>query len=134
MSNSEQMSEQQIQLWAREQYQAATKHLADKGLVTSSVMVEDSRYIAPLVAVWKLKLLDNTWVWAISGDLPSDYVAIEAAKTAKEAMRHFSMNWQLKAENIFNSAPNEEQKMFADILISKAEGLYDLVNDEQLWS
>lgn len=132
MSNTEQMSEQKIQLWAREQYQGVTKHLANKGLVTSSVMVEDSRYIAPLVAVWKLKLLDNKWIWAISGDLPCDHVSIEAAQTAKEALRHFSMAWQLKAENILKSEPNEEQKVFANILISKAEGLYSLAIDEQL--
>jgi len=133
MSNLEALSEQQIQLWSREQYQAATKYLATKGIVTSSVMVEDCRYIAPLVAIWKLKLLDNRWIWAISGDLPCDHVAIEAGKTAKEVMLHFSMNWQLNAENIFSGNPNEEQKSFANILIAKAEMLYDLVNDDLLW-
>ncbi len=129
------LSDEQRQQWVREQYQVATKYLADKGIVTNSVMVEDSRYIAPLVSVWKLKSLDGKWFWVICGDLPSDHINIEAAKSAQEAIRHFSMTWQLKAENINrNSTSNEQQKTFAQLLTTRAGSLYDISNDKQLWA
>ncbi|PCI60801.1 MAG: DUF4826 domain-containing protein [Gammaproteobacteria bacterium] len=133
MSDNEQLTEEQAQAWVREQYQVATKYLANKGLVTDSVMVEDSRYIAPLLSVWKLKLLDNSWHWVICGDLPTDHVSIEAANSAKEVLKHFSLKWQLQAENILKHQPSEEQAQYANILVGRAESLYKLSEDEKLW-
>jgi hypothetical protein len=134
MEHNTQLSEEQRAAWVRDQYQAATKFLANKGLVTDSVSVEESRYIDPLVAVWKLKTINNQWFWVICGDLPSDNIAIDVATDAKEAMRHFSMKWQLQAETILqNGTATTEQKDYAQLLISRAEGLYTLLNQKELW-
>jgi len=131
----DEISEEQRQQWLRAQYQHACKYLADKGIVTNSVMVEDSRYIAPIVSVWKLKTINNKWLWVISGDLPSDHVNIEVANNAQDVLRHFSMKWQLQAENINrNNASDEQQKNYAQLLISRADGLYKLSHEDALWS
>ncbi len=129
------LTEQEREAWVREQYQTATKFLANKGLVTDSVTVEASRYIAPLVAIWKLKTIDGRWYWVICGDLPTDSIDLNMAENAKEAMRHFSMKWQLQAENILkNEEATAEQSSYAKLLVGRAEGLYQLVNQEQLWA
>ncbi len=129
------LTEQEREAWVREQYQTATKFLANKGLVTDSVTVEASRYIAPLVAIWKLKTIDGSWYWVICGDLPTDSIDLNMAENAKEAMRHFSMKWQLQAENILkNEEATAEQSSYAKLLVGRAEGLYQLVNQEQLWA
>lgn len=133
MTNEKQMTEQEQQAWVKKQYQAATKHLADKGLVTESVAVEDSRYLIPLVAVWKLKLLDNTRVWVICGDLPTDHTNGDVATEAREAIRHFSLKWQLQAENLLKSGESA-QADFAKLLIGRADGLYQLYSDDKLWA
>ena len=57
MTKAVQMTEEQQQQWIKEQYQSATKYLAEKGIVTNSVKVEDSRYLVPLLALWKLTSL-----------------------------------------------------------------------------
>lgn len=132
MTEQKQMTNEEQQKWVRDQYQVATKYLADKGLVTDSVAVEDSRYLIPLVSVWKLKLLDNTKLWVICGDLPTDHSAIDAAPTARDALRHFSLKWQLQAENL-RQAGGAEQEDFAKILVSRAEGLYKIHENESLW-
>ncbi|MEW6984517.1 DUF4826 family protein [Colwelliaceae bacterium 6471] len=132
MTEQKQMTNQEQQQWVRDQYQVATKYLASKGLVTDSVAVEDSRYLIPLVSVWKLKLLDNTKLWVICGDLPTDHSAIDAAPTARDALRHFSLKWQLQAENL-RQAGGPEQEDFAKILVSRAEGLYKIHENESLW-
>ena len=133
MTDQANMNEEQQNKWVRDQYQVATKYLAEKGLITDSVALEDSRYLVPLLAVWKLKLNDGTKAWVISGDLPTDHSSADVAPDARDALRHFSLKWQLQAENL-HKAGNAEQNKFAELLISRAQGLYRLYEDEKLWA
>ncbi len=128
----QEMSSEQQQQWVRDQYQAATKYLAVQGLVTESVVVEESRYLVPLMAVWKLKVLDGSYFWVICGDLPSDHSAINVAPNAHEAVRHFSLKWQMQADSLLK-IDDKEQDEFAKLLIHRAEGLYDMYQQDRLW-
>jgi len=132
MADQKQLSQEQQSAWIREQYQEATKYLATKGIITSSVAAENSRYLVPMVAIWSLKDNKNQQYWVINGDLPADHVSIDAAKSAREAMRHFSMKWQLQAEGLLKSN-DDKQVEFGRLLVGRAEGLYQIYNDEQLW-
>ena len=129
----QEMSSEQQQKWVREQYQVATKYLAAQGLVTDSVVVEESRYLIPFVTVWKLKVLDGSYFWVVCGDLPSDHNPIDVASSAREAVRHFSLKWQMQAENLLKSG-DKEQEEFAKLLINRAEGLYDIHQQENVWN
>ncbi|MEI6860141.1 MAG: DUF4826 family protein [Shewanella sp.] len=133
-------AEQQEKLrqeWIREHFQKASRFLAEKGIIPSKVIADDCRYLAPYVAVWKMesKQPKKQTFWVMSGDLPSDYVDVKVAATAREALRHFSMMWQLKAENLQKSGATRErtQAKFAELLVSRAESLYHICNDEKLW-
>lgn len=128
----QEMTAEQQQQWVKEQYQMATKYLAAQGLVTQSVVVEESIYLIPILSVWKLKVIDGSYYWVICGDLPSDHNPINAAPTAREAVRHFSLKWQMQAENLLKSG-DKEQEEFAKLLISRAEGLYDMYQRENVW-
>ncbi len=132
MTEAVQMTEEQQQQWIKTQYQVATKYLAEKGVVTQSVQVEESRYLVPILALWKLTAIDGNKFWVLCGDLPSDHSSVEVAPNAREALRHFSLKWQMQAENLLQ-AKNEEQNKFAHLLIGRADGLYKLFNDESLW-
>ena len=132
MSEAVQMTEEQQQQWIREQYQVATKYLAEKGIVTDSVKAEDSRYLVPLLALWKLTSIKGEKFWVLCGDLPSDHSSIDVAPDAREALKHFSLKWQMQAENLLK-AKDKEQTDFAHLLIGRAEGLYKLCEDDSLW-
>jgi len=132
MSNKAPMTEQEQQAWVREQYQTATKFLASKGMITESVADTESRYLIPLMTMWKINLVDKTSVWVICGDLPTDFAQLPVAKDAREAVRHFSFKWQMQAENLMKTRDAEQEK-FAQLLISRAEGLYDLFEKDELW-
>lgn len=125
------------QEWIQTQFQKANKFLAEKGILPSKVHPESSRYLAPFVAIWKIESKKPTkqTFWVMSGDLPADYVDINVAATARDALRHFSMIWQMKAENIRQSALMNDptQAKFAQLLVSRAESLYQIHNDEKLW-
>ncbi|MCE9684772.1 DUF4826 family protein [Shewanella sp. AS16] len=125
------------QAWVREHFQKANRFLAEKGVIPSKVIADESRYLAPYLAIWKMESKQPTkqTFWVMSGDLPSDYVDVKVAATAREAIRHFSMMWQMKAENLHRSGATKDptQAKFADLLVSRAESLYQIQNDEKLW-
>ncbi|MDF0535446.1 DUF4826 family protein [Shewanella yunxiaonensis] len=122
--------------WVREQFQKANRFLAEKGIVPSKVIAEECRYLAPLVALWKLEssIPSKKTYWVIGGDLPADFIEVTAAKDAREAMRHFSFRWQMQAEGLLQSSTvDATQEKFAQLLISRAESLYQLQNDDSFW-
>lgn len=127
-------SEEELQQWVREQFQHANKHLAENGVLFESVNTEECRYLAPFVAVWKIKSTDGKQWWVVSGDLPTNYMSVSAAKTAREAIRHFSFAWQMKADDLIAKHANDPmQQEFANLLINKAENLYRVQEDDSLW-
>lgn len=126
------------QEWVRTQYQKANRFLAEKGVIPSKVLVDESRYLAPYLAIWKMESKRPTTktYWVMSGNLPSDFVDVKVAKTARDAIRHFSMMWQMQAENLIRSGATRRdatQAKFVQLLVSRAESLYRMHNDEKLW-
>lgn len=127
------------QEWVRTQFQKANRFLAEKGVIPSKVLADESRYLAPYLAIWKMESKRPTTktYWVMSGDLPSDFVDVKVATTARDAVRHFSMMWQMQAENLIRSGATRRdatQAKFAQLLVSRAESLYRMHNDEKLWN
>lgn len=138
---SEQLTQEQIEQlekaraeWVREQFQKANEYMASKGIVPDNVAVAESRYLPPYLAIWKLNTRDKQTYWVISGDLPTDYIQYSAATDAREAVRTFSLQWQLKAQKIIESGViDKTQQDYANLLINRAQGLYEMFNQDQLW-
>ncbi|MGL5392004.1 MAG: DUF4826 family protein [Shewanella sp.] len=126
------------QEWVRTQFQKANRFLAEKGVIPSKVLADESRYLVPYLAIWKMeaKRPSSKTYWVMSGDLPSDFVDVKVAKTARDALRHFSMMWQMQAENLIRSGAVRDatQAKFAQLLVSRAESLYRMHNDDKLWN
>jgi hypothetical protein len=134
MSSTE-VSQEQLSAWVKEQFQRANKHLAEKGVLFDTVVTEESRYLAPFVAIWKIKALDGKFFWVISGDVPADFMPYKSEKNARDALRGFSFRWQLQADNILNSGTNDKiQHDFAERLIAKAESVYELFSNDKAWA
>lgn len=120
--------------WIKEQFRKANKHLAENGVLFDSVVTEESRYMAPYVAVWKIKSTDSKYYWVLAGDLPTDFIAYGNAQSARGAIKHFSLSWQMKAESILQmTSADQTQLDFAKMLIERAEGLYDIQHNDALW-
>ncbi|MFC4699575.1 DUF4826 family protein [Glaciecola siphonariae] len=126
--------QESLSKWVREQFQRANKHLAEKGILFESVVTEESRYLAPYAAVWRIRSQDKKSFWVISGDVPADAVPVEAAETAREAMKRFSYSWRMQAENIRRSNTlDKDQQAFATLLDNKADMLYAIASDKKVW-
>ena len=125
------------QTWARDQFQKALKLLARNGVLPEKVAVTESRILEPVVAIWKIVtvLPERQAFWVLSGELPTDFVDESAAPSAREALRFFSMRWQLKAQQLLTApAADAAQRDYAALLIDRAEGLYKLFDDNRYWS
>ncbi|WP_194755623.1 DUF4826 family protein [Aliidiomarina indica] len=135
MNDQPVMTEEQQNDWVREQFQKANGYLVEKGMITDQVLTKESLYLVPQIAVWKFTLKGVTEkVWAISGVVPTDHVDAKVAENPRDALRHFSLRWQLRAEEILNNkASDETQRKFAGMLIVHAEACYDLVQNDELW-
>ena len=127
-------NQEELGVWVREQFQKANKHLAENGILFKSVTVEKCRYLAPICAVWQIATNDKKDYWVISGDVPSDYMALDGAGSARDAIRHFSFKWQMQAENIRRQVVDDQVQLnYAQILEQKAERLYQVFADDTLW-
>ncbi|MFN6972137.1 MAG: DUF4826 family protein [Rheinheimera sp.] len=125
----------QVSEWVRTQFQKANLFLAEKGILMDSVAVQDSRYLPPLVAIWKINALDRQSYWVISGDLPTDHLAVAAAVDAREALRAFSFRWQMNAQQLMYAGVQDQTTAdYVNLLIGRAHSLYDLFENEKFWA
>lgn len=121
--------QQEGMVWAQGQLRNASKFLAEKGVILETVFNEVSTYMTNKVAIFKIRDKERNKYWVITGDMPTDYAPASVAKDYKEAARHFSLNWQLKAENIIRMPTRTKvQSEFAQLLVNKAEELYSLID------
>lgn len=129
------LSKEEQESWVREHFQSANQHLAERGLLSDRIITKDSRYMVPNLAIWKFKLQNGKHMWVINGKVTTDHVSADVAKTARDAMRHFSLTWQLKADNILHAdrAPDDTEKKLAEVMIRNAEAVYAVTQDERLW-
>lgn len=129
------LDEAQISEWVRAQFQKANLFLAEKGILMDSVAVQDSRYLPPMVSVWKINAIDKQSYWVISGDLPTDHIALTAAADAREALRAFSFRWQMKAQQLIEAGVQDQTAAdYVNLLVGRAHSLYDLFENEQIWN
>ena len=128
------MNQEQLAEWVKIQFQRANKHLAENGVLFDTVVTGDSRYLAPYLALWKIKAHDGKQYWVLGGDLPSDFTLADNAPDAREALKYFALSWQMKAQSIQAAAPQDKtQQEFAELLINRAEVLYDMHKQDRFW-
>jgi len=128
--------------WLQQEHGKVLEYASRNALELSGIVQQSSAILPPAVAIWFIESKTNSQgFWIISGDLPTDHIVGDNAKNAREAIKHFTLRWQLKAENILKELEQETsategsntRKEFAEILISRAEGLYQLADRDDLW-
>jgi len=140
---SAQETEEKIKLWHQEEFVKVQKFCLSKGIQVKGIDQNHTKCLPPVVGAWYVNGTnkgENYWV--VSGDLPTDVASAEVAPNAREVLKYFSMNWQLKAANIEDAIAEgkitgenkETQSKFVEELVNKAEGLYHLHSDEKLWA
>ena len=130
------------QEWLKKEHGEVLAYCSRNSLGLSAIIQSRSAVLPPLVAVWLVdSKVNKQQFWVITGDVPLDHISSNHAKDARDAIRDFSLRWQLQSENILNGlAKNrvqpdliETQRKFAAFLISRAHSLYDIFEKDELW-
>ena len=120
--------EQQLKDWTEQTLQATVQELLDRGITNTPLVEAKPSWVFPFqILIGKIREQgDETgfW-WFIGGDLAADYAESSAALSAREAARYFALRWQIRAANDTDAGSQ---------LAERAEALYQLTEDDQLWS
>ncbi len=137
-------SEEESNEWAQKQYIDAMKYCHKHDLKVKNFDQPNSRVLPPVLTVWRINLdtQPKSGVWLIGGGkVMMDHTDSSMAENARDALRHFSMSWQLKASqmeaaietNTAGGLDIEQQQKVIQTLISEAEALYALYANEKAW-
>ena len=134
-----------LEKWVKNQLNSCINELIDQGEF-SSVMVEAKpAWVFPfgiLIGMVREQDQQQGFDWFITGDFPTARVHSTVATTAREAARHFALQWQLEAKKLEDSADDDlstgnlfagdNTQIIAD-LVERAESLYELAEQDSLW-
>ncbi len=142
-SNPSPLSAEETRNWNQEQYLAAMKYCQKHQLPIGNFDKKESRVLPPVLAVWKVHLDTKPAqsIWVIGGEVLMDHVDASVSPDARSVLRHFSLTWQMKAtqlenalqENSSGNLDKEQQQKVISTLIEKAEALYELAENKDIW-
>ncbi len=126
--------------WAKEQLKSMGTYAQEMGVIPQEVTVKAYWALPNKVCIGKVwpKLDPANAFWVISGDLTADHFEASAAASAREAARHFALRWQLHSAQLAQGLKDEtdskiDWQKVANQLAEKAEYLYGLVEDDEIW-
>lgn len=90
--------------WVAKQRQTVIDYLASQRCEHNGVSLEPRWFVSPYIAVWAVRSKANPdavgW-WAISGDLPTDYLSAAAhLRSSGDVLIAFAGQWRTAAERM----------------------------------
>jgi len=139
---TEEEAEKEFKIWSQKEYVKISKFCNTKGHQISGIDQSRCQSLPPVLGLWYVKTQDKKVdLWCIAGEFPTDLANSKVAENAREALRYFSMSWQLQsakleeglAEGKISLQDKETQEKFIKELTTRAESLYDLYANDKLW-
>jgi len=132
----------ELQIWAKNSLDTAVHKFIDKEGISSPLVEGRYEWYLPFqILIGKIRSKESftNFKWFICGEVPTDYIDGAVAESPREAARHFSMQWQLTAARYQGQEINQDpsqisQEDVINNLINQAQALYQVVEDERLWS
>ena len=138
------MTQKSTDDWTRLTLDRAVEDISNLGVIPDEIIEARAMWSVPgevMIGQARQASEPSIFVWFISGNLPTDYIGSSAATNPREALRNFSLKWQMDAERYRDPATRrahglDESKDWNAMtlkLIAKAEELYALAEDDRLW-
>lgn len=130
--------------WVAKQRETILRYLQDEGVRHGGVASDPDWFLAPNVSIWVVESPTRPgaigW-WAISGDLPTDYLSGRDAADAREAMAAFARQWHEVSAYLLRGeqhptetiGPPGREREFGDLLSRRAGILEDWAKDDEMW-
>lgn len=134
--------QQELKEWVEAQFQGMGRHVAEHRLIDGDRAEGRPMWAMPgklfIGKVWDKADESNAW-WVISGVISPDHLDASVASTARDALRHFCLKWQMQAARLEQTAeaddPADQQDWtgIAGNLARQAEALFPVVEDDRFW-
>ena len=130
--------------WFVDRRKEVEEYLSREGVAHGQVGEVPAWSVAPYVSIWAIESLKSPgsvgW-WAISGDLPNDYVSAKGINNPRDAMRAIATLWQEASEHMlrgekhptFSIGAGDSDEELAPLLASRAETLLGWADDPEAW-
>lgn len=135
------MSEDEFVQKARQDVEAYLNHFR---VPYSRIAGSPDWHVDPYVAIWAVfgRSASTPGWFAISGDVPTDYVSSDDAPDARSAMRHFARVWGECARAMLDGRPHPHFRIgqpkdwpeLQPLLEERALSLHDLAENDSLWN
>jgi hypothetical protein len=134
-------------LWCVERRRQVAEYLDAQEVEHGRIGEWPAWHVAPYVSIWAIESLSRParvgW-WAISGDLPTDYISaanIEPPQHPRRALRAFAEQWLIVVDAWHNGREFEGTLItgrtgnseLAPLLESRARIFLDWSDDDSLW-
>ncbi|MFN4038756.1 MAG: DUF4826 family protein [Erythrobacter sp.] len=139
------LDEETEEQWCAAQREGVLSYLVGQGFVSPNVGDWPAWHVAPMVAVWAVESQKQPgWVgwWAISGDLPTDYVTCAKDRSPRQAVYDIGRRWRdaaalwahgKRCENMSLGSQDDEKEL-APLLAIRAELLLDFASNDSIWT
>jgi hypothetical protein len=126
--------------WVARQRDVVLDYLARERCEHNGVSQEPRWFVSPYVAVWAVRSKANPdrvgW-WAVSGDLPTDYITASDQKSTGDVLISFAKQWRTAAVRMTRGEHADDYlvgdpsqaKSLAPLLLKRAELLQQFGED-----
>jgi hypothetical protein len=130
--------------WLVEQRGNVQRYLDDEGVRHLGVASEPAWFVAPYVSVWTVQSIAKpgaiNW-WAISGDLPTDYLSSHDATDPRSALAEFAKRWREVALYMLRGEEHpaikignpQNRRELGDLLMRRAQVFESWVDNAEMW-
>jgi hypothetical protein len=130
--------------WVAEQRDTVRAYLHQEGVDHGRVGEWPAWHLHPYLAVWAIESLvapGRVGWWAISGDVPTDYVSFPDADHPREVLRHFAREWTELSSSMLRGqeyrdtviGTRDQWPELGDLLQRRSELLRRFADDDSIW-
>lgn len=131
--------------WIADERLKVAEYLEIQGCRHAGIAEWPVFFIEPYVALWAIqstKHVGRTGWWAISGDVPTDYMSSSLGEHPRDALRHFAKEWADVADHMRRGKEHptldlgspDEWPAMAEMLEKRSEVLLECADDDETWA
>jgi hypothetical protein len=132
-------------IWIEAERKQAEDYLREQGVDHLGVGEFPAFHVHPYLALWAVQSKSSPgsigW-WAITGDLPTDYISSNEGRHPREALRAFARHWRKVSGCMLRGEPHpdyrigtsDESSELGGLLGRRAEIIQRYADDDEIWT
>ena len=139
------LDDENEEAWVNSQRAVVAAYLKQEKVQHGEIAEWPAWHCQPVLAVWAIESRTSPgrvgW-WAISGDIPTDYVSFADADHPREVVRHFARHWAELSDFMIRGERHSESNIgtpdqwpeLGQLLQRRSNMLKDLAEDHSVWT